>query len=175
MFRNWEFLIAEIWGHLLAAILLTIALGWFLWGSRARKQETEVSRLRSDLERTQSELGLKEIELSRAFTKQEQLKDRMSAFQARLSESQTLQKAAEEAAAVNQSKLSEALETHKSLEQQLAEALGTPAVLTTAAEHGLDEDADRPSSSLRERVSKGSRYAANWVKEAKDSLFGKTH
>ena len=181
MFRNWEFLIAEIWGHLLVAIVLTIGLAWILWGTRARGQQAEMVKLRSDLERAQTEMGAKEIELSRAFTKQEQLKDRMSDFQSKLADSQMQQKTAEEAAAAHQMKLSEALEKQEASKQQLRAAQEKLSAFKAAAAKGSLESADPIEStdgqlrSLRERISKGSQKATSWVKEKTDHLFGKAN
>lgn len=174
MFRNWEFLIAEIWGHLLFAVVLTAALAWVLWGARARGQKAEVVRLKDDLDRAQTEMGAKEIELSRAFSKQEQLKDRMSAFQTKLAEAQSLQKSAEEKAAAHQSKLTEALAAQAALKQQLSAAQAKLSGLHSKVPEN-QPDADTRPLSLRERVVKGSEQATTWVKTKTNDLFGRAN
>mgnify|MGYP001828386361 FL=1 len=54
MFRNWGFLVGEIWILILLAALLGLFVGWLIWGGRrntvADGTGTEVRKLRVDLE-----------------------------------------------------------------------------------------------------------------------------
>ena len=54
MFRNWGFLVGEIWILILLAALLGLLVGWLIWGGRrntvADGTGTEVRKLRADLE-----------------------------------------------------------------------------------------------------------------------------
>ncbi len=53
MFREWDFLLAEIWGLLALAALVGLIAGWLFWGRRGDVQidTSEADRLRAELER----------------------------------------------------------------------------------------------------------------------------
>lgn len=176
MFRNWEFLIAEIWGHLLVAILLTVGMAWILWGARARGQNVEMTKLRGDIEQARNEIGVKEIELARSSEKQEQLKDRMSSFHSKMLESQALQRTAEDTSAASQSKLADTLAKYDAIKQELS---ATKEKLTAYETAILDRSNTAANIkdrlfALRAKVSKGSRKATTWAKSMTGNLFRKT-
>ena len=54
MFRNWGFLLGEIWVLLAVAALLGLLVGWLIWGRRAKvkvisAEAAEAARLRQSL------------------------------------------------------------------------------------------------------------------------------
>lgn len=61
MFKEWDFLLAEIWGLLALAALVGLIAGWLIWGGRRKATETlgadadEVRRLRSELDRADAQ------------------------------------------------------------------------------------------------------------------------
>ena len=52
MFKNWGFLLGEMWGVILLATLLGLFAGWLIWGGRrfGGPDSSEVVRLRADLD-----------------------------------------------------------------------------------------------------------------------------
>jgi hypothetical protein len=53
MFRNWGFLLGEMWGLILLAALLGLFAGWFIWAGRRQTvvNEGDIARIRADLNR----------------------------------------------------------------------------------------------------------------------------
>lgn len=52
MFKEWGFLLTEIWVLLIIAALIGLLVGWIIWGRRSSQQDTsagDVSRLKADL------------------------------------------------------------------------------------------------------------------------------
>jgi predicted flap endonuclease-1-like 5' DNA nuclease len=58
MFKNWDFLLGEIWFLIVLAALLGLFVGWLLWGGRrqtvSESSSAEVVALRSQLEQCQA-------------------------------------------------------------------------------------------------------------------------
>jgi hypothetical protein len=52
MFRNWGFLLGEMWGLILLAALLGLFAGWLIWGGRRRTlvEESDLARLKASLD-----------------------------------------------------------------------------------------------------------------------------
>ena len=176
MFQNWEFLILEIWGHLLAAVVLTLILSWALWGVRARSERAELVSLRENLQQTERKLEVKDSDLTQAFQKQEQLKDRMSGFQTKLAESVAAQKVAEESAAAERQRLVEANENRNAIQKELSQTQAKLAALeasssstksTVAAPHGSFAYKFTP---LRDGLSKVAQKTAGLAKNVAASV-----
>lgn len=69
MFRNWGFLLAEMWVLLALAALLGLVVGWIVWGRRFAVTDTvraELEALRQDLARSEYLRGEVEGRLARA-------------------------------------------------------------------------------------------------------------
>ena len=176
MFQNWEFLILEIWGHLLAAVVLTLILSWALWGMRARSERAELVSLRENLQQTKRTLEAKDSDLTQAFQKQEQLKDRMSGFQTKLAESIAAQKTAEESAAAERQRLAEANENRDAIQIELSQARARLAALEagTAETGSLDAAPARTVAErfapLRDGLSRAARKTSGWAQKAAASV-----
>ena len=69
MFKNWGFLLGEIWFLILLAALLGLFVGWLLWGGRkspvSKSSSAEVEALRSQLEQSKAALKEKDERISR--------------------------------------------------------------------------------------------------------------
>jgi len=63
MFREWGFLLTEIWVLLALAALLGLLAGWIIWG-RHSGANGEVTKLRSDLEACRAKHAQKDSEIS---------------------------------------------------------------------------------------------------------------
>ena len=176
MFQNWEFLIFEIWGHLAAAVGLTLILSWAIWGMRARSERTAMVGLRDDLERAKQMLDAKDSDLAQAFQKQEQLKDRMSGFQEKLEDAIAAKKTLEENAAKDQAKLAQAMQGRATAEKELVQAreeLARAGDLSTS----LSDAEPREESSVSAHLGKlkqNVKTASTWTTESLASLFGKS-
>ena len=57
MFREWGFLLSEIWGLLALAALIGLIAGWLFWGRRTEVQidTSEADRLRAELEKCRAD------------------------------------------------------------------------------------------------------------------------
>jgi uncharacterized protein YlxW (UPF0749 family) len=78
MLNNWNFLVAEIWGFLAIAAVLTFVVCWYVWGrSAVRANVTRLKQTEQDLEIARSSLTQSRAEVQRAERKQEELKDRL--------------------------------------------------------------------------------------------------
>ena len=179
MFQNWEFLIAEIWAHLLIAIALTLFLSWALWGMRARGERKELVTLQEDLQNVQRTLSTKESDLEQALNKQEQLKNRMSGFQSKLTEALVARKSAEQAASEERTKLTEAVEARDATQKELSQAREKlemlrreNSALRTANEAGVSKDKGHPKN-LSERLMDDARTASVWTKNSVLALLDK--
>lgn len=51
MFRNWGFLLGEIWVLLLIALLIGLLVGWIIWGRRGGASHDESTRMAQELQR----------------------------------------------------------------------------------------------------------------------------
>lgn len=65
MFKEWGFLLGEIWVLLALAALLGLLAGWLIWGGKSKADTTETDRLRGDLERARQKAATAEAELAR--------------------------------------------------------------------------------------------------------------
>ena len=179
MFQNWEFLILEIWMHLLGAVVLTLILSWAIWGLRARSERAEVETLRSDLQKAKRVNEAKDSDLTQAFQKQEQLKERMSGFQTKLSESLAARKELETTAEAEQKKLLEAQKARDALQNEMTRLKKELAMLKAASANptvGATDQIDGASgglSLLRERLTTDARRASNWTRKSVSSLLDK--
>jgi len=70
MFREWGFLLGEIWVLILLAALLGLFVGWLLWGRRAAAMSAELDAGRYALKEKQTRLSAKEEEMHRLRAKQ---------------------------------------------------------------------------------------------------------
>lgn len=83
MFKNWGFLLGEMWGLLLLAALLGLFVGWLIWGRRSRVEvdSGEVDRLRASLDACRQEHNAKDAELARLHDANSALTAQASAVQ----------------------------------------------------------------------------------------------
>ena len=180
MFQNWEFLILEIWAHLLAAVVMTLILSWAIWGMRVRSERVQLDTLKNDLQNAKRSLDAKESDLSQAFQKQEQLKDRMSGFQAKLAESMAAQAAAEESATADRQELSKAKEKCEAIERELSLTRKRLAALQAEAAETIREEVTSSRrfperlALVRDRLADGTRRFSAWTKETAKSWLGRT-
>lgn len=65
MFKEWGFLLGEIWVLLALAALLGLLAGWLIWGGKSKADTAEADRLRGDLERARQKAATAEAELAR--------------------------------------------------------------------------------------------------------------
>lgn len=179
MFQNWEFLIAEIWLHLLVAIALTLFLSWALWGMRAWGERTELAALQDDLQKAQRTLSAKESDLEQALEKQEQLKDRMSGFQSKLTEALAARKSVEKAAAADRADLDNAIKSRDAARIELSQTSEKLAALTKdhaalkLVANAAPSDTKSKLAILRERISQDAKAASAWTKNSVMSLLDK--
>lgn len=176
MFQNWEFLIVEIWVHLLIAVVLTLILSWAIWGFRARSERTQLVTMREDLKKATRTLETKESDLSLAFSKQEQLKDRISAIQTKLTEQVAAQKKVEETAAADRAKLADAIKSRDGVQKELTLTREKLAVLQKKASEPVAENLDSQGKLvyLKERLKRDVDGASAWTKKSVAYLLGKS-
>ena len=67
MFKNWGFLLGEMWGLILLAALLGLFAGWLIWGGRryGTSDTSEVVRLRADLDKCRNTCKEKDVTIDR--------------------------------------------------------------------------------------------------------------
>ncbi len=67
MFKNWGFLLGEIWILLLLAALLGLFVGWLIWGRRSEVNidTGEADRLRAELDDCRNQHAAKDAEMAR--------------------------------------------------------------------------------------------------------------
>ena len=171
MFQNWEFLILEIWVHLLIAVVLTLILSWAIWGFRARSERIQLATLRDDLQKAKRTLETKSSDLEQAFSKQEQLKDRMAAFQTKLADSIAAQKQAEAAAETHKAKLTELMASRDTVEKDLA--LARQQITTLRGQHDAEAKAAGGLTVLKDRLTQDVKNASTWTKKSVSTWFGK--
>lgn len=66
MFKEWGFLLGEIWVLLALAALIGLVAGWLIWGGRKSGANAEMDGLRADLERARGRADAAEAEAQAA-------------------------------------------------------------------------------------------------------------
>ncbi len=78
MFREWGFLLGEIWILLLLAALLGLLVGWLLWGRRVSALSADLEASRYTLKEKQARISSLEEELRRIRAKQSEESQRFT-------------------------------------------------------------------------------------------------
>ena len=64
MFKEWGFLLTELWVLLVLAALIGLLAGWIIWGRRGEADSSEADRLRMDLERCRADGARKDAQIA---------------------------------------------------------------------------------------------------------------
>lgn len=64
MFKEWGFLLTELWVLLALAALIGLLAGWIIWGRRGEADSGEADRLRMDLDRCRADSAKKDAQIA---------------------------------------------------------------------------------------------------------------